>query len=240
MNESNTLPGLVKGAGYLALTLLLLLPLSVLTVRSGAWQPGLLVYALACFGSILLLLLSVVLLLLPRFAPWRKAIAQRALLTLPGTALVLSLASGGGSARIHDITTDTLEPPTFTVGAQQRGTESNSLEIDQAVIAQQRQAYHDLQTIVSTLPIDEAYSLALQVATELGWEVYHQDRNAGVIEAVETTRVMAFKDDVVIRLRSNTQGTLVDLRSVSRVGEGDIGANAKRIRAFRDAFQQEG
>ncbi len=85
-------------------------------------------------------------------------------------------------------------------------TGSNSLEIDQTVIAQQQQAYPDLQTIVSPLPLDEAYSLALQVATDLGWEIYHQDRNAGVIEAVDTTRIMAFKDDVVIRLRSNPQG----------------------------------
>ncbi len=152
--------------------------------------------------------------------------------------LLLSLASGGGSPRIHDITTDTRDPPTFTMAAQQRGAGSNPLEIDQTVIAQQQQAYPDLQTMVSALPLDEAYSLALQVATDLGWEIYHQDRNAGVIEAVDTTRIMAFKDDVVIRLRSNAQGTLVDLRSVSRVGEGDIGANAKRIRAFREAFQQ--
>jgi uncharacterized protein (DUF1499 family) len=61
-----------------------------------------------------------------------------------------------------------------------------------------------------------------------------------VIEAVDTTNIMAFKDDVVIRVRSNATGTLLDLRSVSRVGEGDIGANAKRIRAFRAAFQQPG
>jgi uncharacterized protein (DUF1499 family) len=148
------------------------------------------------------------------------------------------LVSGGGSARIHDITTDTKDPPTFTMAAQQRGTGSNPLEIDQTVIAQQQQAYPDLAPITSTLPIEEAYDLALQVATNMGWEIYHQDRSAGVIEAVETTRIMAFKDDIVIRLRSNTQGTLVDLRSVSRVGEGDIGANAKRIRAFREAFQQ--
>jgi uncharacterized protein (DUF1499 family) len=238
MQQQDRTPGLVAWTGYIALTLLLAIPLSVLAVRSGAWQQGLLLYAIACLGSIVVLLLFTVLLLLPRFAPWRKAIAGRALLAIPGTALLLSLASGGGSARIHDITTDTQDPPTFTMAAQQRGTGSNPLEIDQTVIAQQQQAYPDLAPIASTLPIEEAYDLALQVATNMGWEIYHQDRSAGVIEAVETTRIMAFKDDIVIRLRSNAQGTLVDLRSVSRVGEGDIGANAKRIRAFREAFQQ--
>jgi uncharacterized protein (DUF1499 family) len=238
MNQPHKIPGLVNWAGYLALTLLLALPLSVFAVRAGAWQPGLLLYAIACFGSLLLAILFIVLVLLPRFAPWRKAIAKRALLAIPGTALLLSLAAGGGSPRIHDITTDTLDPPTFIMAAQQRGTGSNPLEINQEVMAQQQQAYPDLHTLSSPLPLEEAYNLALQVATDMGWEIYHQDRNAGVIEAVDTTRIMAFKDDIVIRLRSNAPGTLVDLRSVSRVGEGDIGANTKRIRAFREAFEQ--
>lgn len=239
MKQQNKTPGLINWTGYLALTLLLVLPLSVLTVRSGGWQQGLLLYAIACLGSALLVILSIALMLLPRFAPWRKGIAQRALFTLPGTALLFSLASGGDYPRIHDITTDPADPPTFIMAQQQRGTGSNPLGIDKDVIAVQQEAYPDLQTLLSPLPLDEAYSRALQVATELGWDIYHQDRNAGVIEAVDTTRVMAFKDDVVIRVRSDAQGTLLDLRSVSRVGEGDIGANAKRIRAFREAFRQQ-
>jgi uncharacterized protein (DUF1499 family) len=241
MQQQNRTPGLVNWSGYLALALLLLLPLAVLTVRSGDyWKPGLLLYAIACLGSTVLVILSIILLLLPRYASWRKGIIRRALFAVPGTALLLSLAGGGGSPRIHDVTTDTRDPPTFTMAAQQRGAGANPLQIDQDVIAQQQQAYPDLHTLVSPLPSDAAFSRALQVATELRWEIYHQDRNAGVIEAVDTTRVMAFKDDIVIRLRSNVQGTLVDLRSVSRVGEGDIGANATRIRAFRAAFQQQG
>ena len=107
------------------------------------------------------------------------------------------------------------------------------------MIRQQEEAYPDLNTLVSPLSTDEAYNRALQVATNLGWDIYHQDSNTGVIEAVDTTSIMGFKDDIVIRVRSSAQGTLLDLRSVSRVGEGDLGANAKRIRAFRDAFQQQ-
>ena len=62
----------------------------------------------------------------------------------------------------------------------------------------------------------------------------------GIIEAVDTTAIMAFKDDIVIRVRTGAQGTMVDLRSVSRVGQGDIGANAQRIRDFTAAFQEQG
>lgn len=238
MDQPIKTPGLVTWTGYLALALLLVLPVSVLTVRSGAWQPGLMLYAIACLGSTLLILLSIVLLLLPRLAPWRKKISVNTFFALPGTALLLSLASGGDSPQIHDITTDTRDPPTFTMAVQERGTGANPLDINREVIALQQRTYPDLQTLHSPLSIDDAFNRSVQVATGLGWDIYRQDRNAGVIEAVDTTRIMAFKDDVVIRLRTNAQGTLLDLRSVSRVGEGDIGANARRIRAFAEAFGQ--
>ena len=72
----------------------------------------------------------------------------------------------------------------------------------------------------------------------MGWEIIDAGGRTGYIEAVDTTRIMAFKDDVVIRVRSNADGTLIDLRSVSRVGISDLGANARRIRTFQDAFRK--
>lgn len=239
MNQTTTrTPTPLNWLGYIAITLLIALPVSVLMVRSGAWQQGLMVYALSCLGAALLLSLAVLGLLLPRFALWRKAIAGRALLLLPGTALLLILlGSRGDIPPIHDISTDLQDPPVFTVAPQQRGEHSNSLDIDPETINQQREGYPDLQTTLSGLDIDEAFDRAVAVATTMGWEIYHQDRNAGVIEAVETTTVMGFKDDIVIRLRTNADGTLIDLRSVSRVGISDLGANAARIRAFQQQLQ---
>ena len=239
MNQQSNKPGLVNWIGYLAITLLLILPIAVLTVRSGAWQQGLMLYSLSCLAASLLLLLSLVLLMLPRFATWRKAIGGRMLLTLPGTLLLLSvLARGGDYPPIHDITTDPGNPPVFTAAEQQRGPKANTLDINNDTITQQQKAYPDLKTIVTGLSLDETFDRALQVATAMGWDIYHQDRNAGQIEAVDTTAIMAFKDDIVIRVHTNAQGTLLDLRSVSRVGVGDIGANAKRIRAFTQQFGQ--
>lgn len=225
-------PGLVNWLGYLAITLLLMLPLGVMTVRAGAWQQGLLLYAGACLGAALLLALAVVLLLLPRFAPWRRAIAGRALAALPGTALLLSLLSAGSHPPIHDISTDLQDPPQFTAAEQQRGPGSNSLQTDPETLALQAAAYPELRTLVSGESYEAMFDRAVQAATAMGWDIYLQDRNAGLIEAVDTTAVMGFKDDIVIRLRTNAEGTLVDLRSVSRVGLGDMGANAARIDAF--------
>ena len=237
MTKTNTPGALINWTGYIAVTLLLLLPVSVLTVRSGAWQQGLLLYALSCLGCVLVLGLCGVLLLLPRYANTRGAILGRMLVALPGAVLLISLLAGRGDyPPIHDVTTDIKDPPVFTMAMAQRPEGANSLEIDPQAISAQQEAYPDVQTIRTSLDIEAAFDRALAVAGDLGWDIYHQDRNAGVIEAVETTAIMAFKDDIVIRVRSNAQGTKVDLRSVSRVGIGDIGANAKRIRAFQQAF----
>jgi len=239
MTTSAKKPGVVTWIGYLGLALLLLLPLAVLTVRSGAWQEGLLLFGLSCLGAALVLLVTLVLMLLPRYADWRKALGQRALLAAPGTLLLLTLlGSRGDYPPIHDITTDREDPPVFTAAVRERGQGSNPLDIEAETLELQHQAYPDLHTIRSAGSIEAAFEKALETASALGWEVYRKDLNAGYIEAVDTTPIMGFKDDIVIRLRTDAQGTLVDLRSVSRVGLGDIGANAARIREFSRRFGQ--
>ena len=237
MNYQSQSSAVVNWLGYLAITLLLLLPLSVLMVRSGAWGQGLLLYAIACLGSTALLIAFVLLLLLPGMIAWRPQIRRRILFTIPGTIALLSLTLGGGDyPRIHDITTDTANPPEFVTAGQRRGESANTLDLKPTEFELQRAAYPDLQTLRTSMTIDDAFTRAGEVARGLGWEIYHEDRDAGIIEAVDTTRIMAFKDDIVIRVRGNEDGAYLDLRSVSRVGQGDIGANAKRIRAFIAGF----
>jgi len=233
------LPALVNWLGLLAFTMLVVLPVAVMTVRSGAWQQGLLLYAIGCFGAAILLLLAIVLMLLPRYASWRKAIAGRALLAVPGTLLLLSLLAGGDRPRIHDISTDLQDPPVFTAAQQQRGSDSNSLDTDPETRALQAAAYPEVQTLRSALEYQVVFDKAVRVAMVLGWDIYRQDRDAGVIEAVDTTAIMGFKDDIVIRVRTGPDGSLLDLRSVSRVGLGDMGANARRINNFIERMQQE-
>lgn len=237
MSQQNQASPLVNSIGYLAITLLLVLPVSVLTVRAGAWQQGLLLYALACLGSLILLAIATLLMLLPKYADKRGRIGKHMLFMLPGSLLLASLVVARGDyPPIHDITTDSEDPPLFVTAEQQRGKDSNPLDVKAESIAAQQGAYPDIQTLVTEMSIEEAFNRALAVADELGWDVYHKDLNAGVIEAVDTTSIMAFQDDIVIRLRSNADGTLIDMRSVSRVGISDLGANAKRIRTFQQAF----
>lgn len=235
----NAISRAIRWPGYLAITLLLLIPIAVLTVRSGNWQQGLMLYALACAASAILLLWFVVALVLPWFREQRAAVLGFGAATLPGALLLALVLTGSDVPPIHDITTDVTDPPRFSEAVvEARGERSNALDIDSDVIEQQMAAYPDLETLVSETSIRETFQRSEQIARELGWEVVTADLNRGRIEAVDTTTVMGFKDDVVIRVRSNADGTMVDLRSVSRVGVSDMGANAERIRAFRDAFRQ--
>ena len=79
----------------------------------------------------------------------------------------------------------------------------------------------------------------MNVAEGLGWEIVDKAPNTGRIEATDTTFWIGFKDDVVIRITSEGTETRIDVRSTSRVGMGDIGANANRIRAFLAGMQEE-
>lgn len=235
----NAISRAIRWPGYLAITLLLLIPISVLSVRSGNWQQGLMLYALACAASAVLLLWFVVALVLPWFREQRGAVLGFGAATLPGALLLALVLTGRDVPPIHDITTDVIDPPRFSEAVvEARGKRSNPLEIDADVIEQQIAAYPDLDTLVSETSIRETFQRSEQIARELGWDILNADLNRGRIEAVDTTTIMGFKDDVVIRVRSNADGTMVDLRSVSRVGVSDLGANASRIREFRDIFRQ--
>ena len=74
--------------------------------------------------------------------------------------------------------------------------------------------------------------MALAAANNLGWEIVATEPAEGRIEATDTTFWFRFKDDIVIRIRPDGTGTILDARSVSRVGRSDVGKNAARLRMF--------
>ena len=177
------------------------------------------------------------------------AVLAVAALTLRGSprvalpALVVAALTFGGpflwmrGARavppIHDITTDTEQPPAFVDVLPRRASATNAATYGGAeVAAQQKGAYPDIVPLQLSVPPLVAYERALQAARALGWEIVAAVPQEGRIEATDTTRWFGFKDDVVIRIRPEGQGSRLDVRSLSRVGRSDIGANAARIRRF--------
>jgi uncharacterized protein (DUF1499 family) len=151
-------------------------------------------------------------------------------------------SSSGGAPPIHDITTDLANPPAFdkVVALREADGAQNPPEYAGAeTAAQQQEAFPDLETLQLQRPRDEVFSAAEAAARSMGWEIVSADGALGRIEATETTTWFRFRDDVVIRVSASGDTTAVDVRSKSRVGMGDMGANAARIRAYLEALQSE-
>jgi len=140
---------------------------------------------------------------------------------------------------IHDISTDTENPPQFAAVLPLRKDAANPAEYGGPdIAAQQRKGYPDIVPLRLPLRPDRALELAVQAAREMGWEIVDASPVQLRIEATDTTFWFGFKDDVVIRITPDPEGSRVDVRSLSRVGKSDVGTNAKRIRAYLRKFDQ--
>jgi hypothetical protein len=142
-----------------------------------------------------------------------------------------------GAPPIHDLSTDLVNPPAFDQVIPLRaadGAQNPPEYAGEEFAAAQRKAFPDLVSLTVPQPAAEVFAAAEATARALGWEIVAADASAGRIEATDTTAWFRFRDDVVIRLTPGEQGTVVDVRSKSRVGMGDMGTNAARIRQFLD------
>jgi uncharacterized protein (DUF1499 family) len=134
---------------------------------------------------------------------------------------------------IHDITTDTANPPAFVAILPLRKQAPNPADYGgPAIAAQQQSAYPDLGPLIVKASPRETFSKALTTARDMGWQIVESNPDQGRIEATDTTFWFGFKDDVVVRVTPSGEGSRIDVRSVSRVGRSDIGTNARRIRAY--------
>ena len=91
--------------------------------------------------------------------------------------------------------------------------------------------YPQLQPQRFAKPADQVFAAALATARDMGLEVTSAEK--GEIQAIATTRILRFKDDVTISVARDGQGAIVNVRSKSRIGKGDLGANARRIAEFQ-------
>jgi uncharacterized protein (DUF1499 family) len=152
---------------------------------------------------------------------------------------VSSIVAGASAPLIHDISTDTTTPPAFEAVLPLRGADASPAAYDGPdAAARQHQAYPDIQPIMLAAAPYNALQRAIAAARALGWTIVGQDPGRGTIEATDTTFWFGFTDDIVIRVRPSGDGSRVDIRSKSRVGTGDLGANARRIRAFMARMRQ--
>ncbi|MHB1207766.1 MAG: DUF1499 domain-containing protein [Rhodospirillaceae bacterium] len=175
----------------------------------------------------------------------------------PSTAVIVVMIAAGvaaylpysmknaaaGVPPIHDITTDTEDPPAFievlplrdqtharnTASYDREHSGQRTINVPEA----QHKAYPDIKTLVfDGVPPAEAYKRALAAVKQSGWTIVADRPEEGRIEAWDRTFWFGFIDDVVIRVAATDTGSKIDIRSLSRVGGSDVGKNAQRIRGY--------
>lgn len=207
--------------------------------------------AIATFGGALLLGWLAILLAFASFIViWREGAAG---LSYGLTAIAIGLALNAYPLylgykwyklpAIADITTDPLDPPLFNAIAQLRTRAANPAAYAGLYAAeQQRAAYPEVESLRLSAPPAAVYDAAVKIVDKRRWRILDKrepqpPRREGRIEAVALTPIMGFPEDVIVRVRSDGEGTRLDVRSASRYGQHDFGDNAARIRRLMDDIE---
>jgi Protein of unknown function (DUF1499) len=145
---------------------------------------------------------------------------------------------------IHDISTDLADPPAFRTLALRTDNldavpgmddaDMKGMSPQQRWVVIHQKEYGDIRSVRINEPVPSVIAKAERLAAARGWNVAVSLPEEGRIEATETSALFRFKDDIVLRVKPTDtgEGSIVDMRSVSRVGASDLGVNAKRVRSF--------
>ena len=233
-------------ARHMALFSLAATLVAIIIVRSAALEVVPALSTLA--GALVLALVAILLAFAAGIAIWREGVGgvrEAATALLVGLALIAYPLYLGVEAyrlpAIYDVTTDPIDPPRFEAIARLRPRDANPVTYAGLYTAeQQRAAYSDIEPDLTNSSPQEAYDAALKVITKRKWHIVDARPpqpaapREGRIEAVARTPILGFRDDVVVRVRATTDGARIDVRSASRYGRHDLGANAARVRALID------
>lgn len=165
---------------------------------------------------------------------------------LVGLAIALGLlivvfgaaSTGGDAPPINDITTDLANPPAFADASVVADYRGRDMSYPPEFVEIVRTSYPDLAPLRLDAAPADAFLRAQRAGEGLGWTIVGKDPARGLFWARDETALFRFVDDVAVRVRPDGRGSVVDMRSKSRDGRGDLGANAARIRALQDALRE--
>ena len=226
-------------AGNLGVAALVLFAAGPLGVQLGLLEPfvGFRTFLMGALMGLASLGLGVLGLFFTRPAAYRVGRGRAALGAALGaliTAVTMAGArSGAGVPAINDITTDPGDPPAFASDPWDHGRD---MAYPPEFAEIQRAGYPDLAPIAVPLPPPEALARVAELFASYGWTVAQTDPVSNTLVGSDTSPLFHFVDDIVVRVRPAGSGSVVDVRSKSRVGRGDMGANAARIRKLREGL----
>jgi uncharacterized protein (DUF1499 family) len=220
-------------AGSLGVAAVVLFATGPLGIQLGALQPftGFRIFLLGGLLGLLALATGVLGLFFTRPAAYRggrpRALVGTVLGAIVTAAILMGARGGAGVPAINDITTNPADPPAFASDPWKQGRD---MSYPAGFAEQQRAGYPDLAPIVVAMPPAAALDRVASLFAQNGWVVTQKDPVSNTLTGTDTSRLFKFVDDIVVRARPQDGGSVVDIRSKSRVGRGDMGANAARIR----------
>ena len=155
--------------------------------------------------------------------------------------VLIQLLSALDKPMIHNISTNTQPPPSFVKAIPIRSSlNSNTTDyrLNSENVELQKRAYSGLSPYVSKRSGKDLFKEVQRILESLGMEIINSDFESLRLEAVATSFWFGFKDDVLVQIREYEDGTLAEIRSVSRVGVSDLGANAARIHQILEELEK--
>jgi uncharacterized protein (DUF1499 family) len=138
--------------------------------------------------------------------------------------------------RLTDIETTPRQPMQFSQLAAQRPADANRIEQPDLTAAEiQEKAYPDLRPMELERSATETFDIVHEAVKRVGWTIVLNEPpgdQPGRIEATDRTMIMGYTDDALVRVTGDDTHAFIDVRSVSRYGMHDLGANAERIRTL--------
>lgn len=139
---------------------------------------------------------------------------------------------------INDITTTPDKPPQFVEIAKLDANKDRDMAYPESARSKQEKLYPDLAPLAMVGNPDGVFKKVVGVSKKQeNWSIIRADDANFRLEAVATTPLLKFADDIVIEVRAEGRGSAVHMRSKSRLGKSDLGANYKRIRTFFDQLK---
>ena len=239
-------------ASLIAIGLALAIALAGPGTRFGLWEygTGLTIIRKAAMPVMIAAGVSAAAFLVALFAARGVAIVALIAAVFAGVAAMVPIkmkAAADANPFIHDITTDFDNPPPILAAAdldrknppRYVGDES-APRSDMTTAEAQRAAFPDIAPIETAMSVQEAAALATAIVQEMGMDVLSDGavEDGWLIEAADTTLWFGFVDDFIVRIEPAEAGVVIDLRSKSRVGVSDLGANAARMREFTERFRE--
>ena len=234
----------------IALLLLAIYPISILAARLEIWhfRNSFLLFIVAALLGFGVLVISILKMSkiggnsagIDEKEPARYLVISVAATLLPLMLLGSNVYKAQQYPFIHDISTDLVTPPEFIAAQQDRNESDHSVAYDGEELALiQQKSYPDISALIVKADALQVFNTSKALLMDSGWGILaaQNQQMPFTLEAVSTSALFAFKDDVVIRIQPLKDSVQVDMRSMSRQGKSDLGVNAKRINKFLASLQ---